>query len=345
MAQTMKAWQFNSVAGGFEKHLKINDKAAIPVPGDDEILVQIHAMALNPVDYKVLEGPAPTRLMGSVFTPGADYCGKVTKVGKKVDEFKIGEMVFGAKPPGGKWDGTLAQYAVIGKDSAYQLPEGVKIEDAASVSLCALTEMQSIRPNVKSGDKVFINGGSSGTGSIGIQIAKALGCHVTTTCSTPNVALCKSIGADEVIDYKTSDIVKALSAQGQAFNLVVDNIGAPTNLYKSSNPFMAPGGKFVQIGMSNSVSGLGQIAGNMLRPGFLGGGKAKYQMLFGSVAVKSDLALLAEWMRDGKVKAVIDSQFEWEDAVKAYEKLKTGRAKGKIVVRVPVDVEKAKEAA
>jgi alkaline phosphatase D len=97
MAQTMKAWQYTSVSGGIEKNLHLNDKAPRPVPADNEILVQVHAMAVNPVDYKVTESPAPLRLLGSTFTPGLDFCGKVAGVGKKVDEFKIGEFVFGAK--------------------------------------------------------------------------------------------------------------------------------------------------------------------------------------------------------------------------------------------------------
>lgn len=97
MAQTMKAWQYNSVAGGMEKNMCINESVPRPVPGDDEILVQVHAMAINPVDYKITESGAPLRLLGSTFTPGADFSGKVAGVGKKVDEFKIGESVFGAK--------------------------------------------------------------------------------------------------------------------------------------------------------------------------------------------------------------------------------------------------------
>jgi alkaline phosphatase D len=335
MAQTMKAWQYTSTSGGIEKNMYINDAVPKPVPGDNEILVQVHAISVNPVDYKVTESPAPLRLLGSKFTPGADFCGRVAEVGTKVSDFKVGEMVFGSKM-GELTKGTLAQYVAVNREMAMRLPDGVSVEDAATVGIVGLTETQSIRPNVKSGDKVFINGGSGGTGVYGIQIAKALGCHVTTTCSTPNVAFCKSLGADEVIDYKTTDVVEALSAHGPTFNVVVDNVGTPANLYKASPAFVAPHGKFVQIGMSPSLSGFTQVASNMLRPGFLGGGKAKYQMLMGQAA-KSDLQLLAEWMGDGKVKGVKDSVFEWADAPKAYEKLKTGRARGKIVVRVPQD--------
>ncbi|KAF2133338.1 GroES-like protein [Dothidotthia symphoricarpi CBS 119687] len=335
MAQTMKAWQYISVTGGMEKNLHINESAPKPVPGENEILVQVHVMALNPVDYKMTESPAPLRLLGSTFIPGFDFCGKVADIGKNVDGFTKGEYVFGGKI-GSIGKGTLAQYVAVNKDQATSLPKGVQPEDAATVGIVGLTGYRAISPNVKSGDKVFINGGSGGTGVYAIQIAKALGCHVTTTCSTPNIELCKSIGADEVIDYKSTNVVKALSSKGPTFNLVVDNIGTPANLYKASSAFIAPGGTFAQVGMTPNLSGFLQVGSNVLRPGFLGGGKAKYQMVV-EQGSKSNLKVLAEWMKEGKVKSVVDSVFEWEDAPKAYEKMKTGRTKGKIIIHVPQD--------
>lgn len=329
----MKAWHYNSTSGGLEKNLHINDAAPQPTITDNETLVEVHAMALNPVDHKVTEGPMPLRLLGSNITPGADFCGRVAKVGNKVDEYQIGEWVFGAKV-GTLKGGSLAQYISVPQEMLARLPKGVKIEDAAGVGVVGLTEYQAMFRNVKTGDKVFINGGSGGTGVYGIQIAKALGCHVTTTCSTPNVELCKSLGADEVIDYKTTDIVKALTEKGCTFNLVVDNVGSPANLYKASNAFLVTGGKFVQIGMSPSLKGFKQIGSNMLLPGFLGGGKNSYEMLFAKASADA-LTQFAIWMEEGKLKGVVDGVYEWEDAPKAFERLKTGRARGKVVVRVP----------
>ncbi|KAH6295144.1 hypothetical protein HBI39_161090 [Parastagonospora nodorum] len=337
MAKTMKVWQYKSVTGGMEKNLHINDNAPIPVPNDNEILVQVHAMALNPVDHKITESPAPLRLLGSVFTPGSDFSGKVAEVGKNAEGFTKGQFVFGAKM-GEYLNGTLAQYVVVKKELAAVLPEGVDPQVAATAGICGLTEYQAIAPNVKAGDKVFINGGSGGTGSFGVQIAKALGCHVTTTCSAANVELCQSLGADEVIDYKSTNIVQSLSSKGPIFKHVVDNIGTPANLYKASNAFISPGGGFSQIGATPSLGSALQIGSNMLRPGFLGGGKAKYQLLM-TQASKPNLEQLGQWMQEGKLKPVVDSIFEWEDAPKAYEKLKSGRAKGKIVIKVPQDKE------
>jgi alkaline phosphatase D len=331
----MKAWQYDSVAGGLEKNLKINETAAQPAIGDDEILVEVHAMALNPVDYKVTEGGMPLMLLGSQCIPGADFCGKVAKTGKKIDSFQIGEWVFGAKV-GAISNGTLGQYVSVSKDTLTSLPKDVKVDDAATVGIVGLTEIQAIKPNVKAGDKVFINGGSGGTGVYGIQIAKALGCHVTTTCSTGNVKLCESLGADEVIDYKTTDVVEALAAKGPVFQLAVDNVGAPANLYKQSASYLAPNGKYVQVGASTSIGGFAQISSNLLLPGFLGGGKRSYQMLMTKTST-DDLRQLGAWMKEGKVRAVVDKVFEWEDAPRAFEKLKTGRSKGKLVIHVKQD--------
>jgi len=106
---------------------------------DEQILVQVHAMAINPVDHKVTEGPMPLRLVGSDITPGADFCGKVAKVGKKVDEYQIGEFVFGAKV-GALTGGSMAQYVAVDRQMLARLPEGVKVEDAAGVGIVGLTE-------------------------------------------------------------------------------------------------------------------------------------------------------------------------------------------------------------
>ncbi|KAF2123879.1 GroES-like protein [Dothidotthia symphoricarpi CBS 119687] len=332
MTATMKAWQYASVSGGLEKNLQIKTDVPQPTIGDDEILVEVHSMALNPVDYKATEAGLPLTLMGSTLIPGADFSGEVFKIGRNVDSFQIGERVFGAKV-GALAKGSLAQYISVGKEMLAKLPEGVSMDDAAAIGIVGLTEYQSIAPNVQAGDKVFINGGSGGTGIHGIQIAKALGCHVTTTCSTPNVDLCKSVGADEVIDYKSTDIVTALSERGQIFKLVLDNVGTPADLYKKSASFLIPSGKFVQVGAGTNLGTMGQVATNFLLPSFLGGGKNKYQLLMAQPSAEN-LKQLGVWMKEGNVRSVLDQVFEWEDAPKAFEKLKTGRARGKIVIHV-----------
>jgi NADPH:quinone reductase-like Zn-dependent oxidoreductase len=147
------------------------------------------------------------------------------------------------------------------------------------------------------------------------------------------VELCKSLGADEVIDYKTTDVIDALKVKGEVFALALDNVGEPAGLYKASNSYMTPSGTFVQIGSPMSLSATANIMGNFMTPRFFGGGSRKYEFMSVKTSFEDFLQMI-KWMRDGKLRAVIDSTFEFEDARKAFEKLKMGRTKGKIVVHV-----------
>ncbi|KAF2117011.1 hypothetical protein BDV96DRAFT_611614 [Lophiotrema nucula] len=330
----MKAWQFSSAVGGVEHNLfRPASGAPKPKPSDNEILVEVYSMALNPADYKVPElGMVSKLVVPSPSIPGMDFCGKVVELGAKVDWASVGETVFGSMISK-IGQGSLGQYVAINKENCAVLPEGVAIDDAAGIGCVGLTAYQSIQPYVKDGDKVFINGGSGGTGVWSIQIAKTLGCHVTTSCSTANVDLCKHLGADEVLDYKSVDLVQSLKEKGQVFSLVVDNVGSPSNLYQASHNFLKPQGRFVQVGMGLGFGAARQLASSLLIPGFLGGGKRPYSVTL--VKTRSDeLSKLGTWVKEGKVKAITDSSFEYDEAPKAFEKLKTGRAKGKIVIHV-----------
>ena len=334
-ASTMRASQFSKTSGGLEKHLTIND-AARPPPSaklsPEQLLVEVISMSLNPVDYKFPEIPVMGWLtVTKPASPGIDYCGRVVTTGSGVD-LKPGQLVFGRLEMPTQF-GTLGQYIIAPKAGAAPLPDGIDPDQAAAIGTAGLTAYQCIVPNVKQDDRIFIHGGSGGTGTFGIQIAKTLGCHVTTTCSTGNVQLCKDLGADEVIDYKTTDVAQALKAKGPAFSLAVDNVGTPPELFKAADQYLKEGAKFVQVGASISLSGVWLIFSRMLLPSILGGGKKAFEMI-GVENKLDDFVQLGEWMKAGKVKSVIDSVFEFQDGGKAYEKLKEGRAKGKIVVHV-----------
>lgn len=186
---------------------------------------------------------------------------------------------------------------------------------------------------MKPGDKVFINGGSGGTGTFGIQIAKVRGCHVTVSCSPGKADLCRSLGADEIIDYTTTDVSRALKAKGQVFSLVVDNVGTPGDLYKSADEFLLPDGKFVQVGGTPSLASAKAIASRLLLPSFLGGGKHKFS-LYSIGHSREDLAQLGRWMAEKKIRVVIEQTYELEDLPKAFEKLKKGSNAGKLVIHV-----------
>jgi NADPH:quinone reductase-like Zn-dependent oxidoreductase len=186
---------------------------------------------------------------------------------------------------------------------------------------------------VKSGAQVFINGGSGGVGTYGIQIAKAIGCSVTTTCSGANIDLCKSIGADEVINYRTHNIAETLKSSSKRYDLVVDNIFMESQLYWSSHEYLKPEGIYITIASSPWLSFIKNILSIMLWPAFLGGGQRKFQLV-GRTPNAQDYEQIAEWIRQGTVKVVIEQTFELEDVGKAFKRLKSGRTCGKLVVKV-----------
>ena len=340
---TMKAWQYSQVSGGMEKNLKLNNTASLPPNasslGTDQILVQILSTSLNPVDYKFPQIPIVGRLMiKKPASPAADFSGRVVASGpnsKKVstEDLKPGQLVFGKLDIPTQYGG-LAEYAVAPRAGCVPAPEGVGVDDAACIGTAALTAYQSLIPNIKSGDRVFINGGSGGVGSFGIQLAKLKGCYVATSCSSANVDLCKSLGADLVIDYKSKNVVAELKKM-QKFDLVIDNVGTPDDLYWQAHSFTKAGTKYVQVGAGMSVGGFYSLLSRMAWPGFLGGGKRSFEFLGMSNSVEQ-YKEIAGWMAEGKVKALIDEVYGMEDKgpVRAFEKLKTGRVKGKLVIRV-----------
>lgn len=330
---TMRAWQYSSTKGGLEKNLKINPSAQLPKPKSSQHLVQVIATALNPVDYKPAEVPGVTRFaITKPATPGIDFAGSIVRPASG-SPLKAGQLVFGLSGSSPLAGGALSEFSVSGTNSTVALPDRVDPIDAATVGIAGLTAYQSIVPRVKKGDKVFINGGSGGTGVFGIQFAKAMGCHVTTTCSTTNVELCKSLGADVVVDYKLESVIGALKASGHKFDHAVDNVGTSKELLWHCHEFMQSGAVYVLVGGEPSLENLADILKRKVWPGFLGGTKGKV-VGFWPQQKSEDLQQIGEWMDTGKVKPVVDQKFLFEQAPQAFEKLKTGRAKGKIVIDV-----------
>ncbi|EHK97494.1 NAD(P)-binding Rossmann-fold containing protein [Glarea lozoyensis ATCC 20868] len=330
---TSRAWQFSSAKGGLDKNLHINDSAAVPKPGPQQHLVQIIACAVNPIDYKLVELPFIGGFLGGKnATPCRDFAGRIVTPAAG-SPLKAGQLVFGlagASPIAG---GAMAQYALATDTAVTSIPQGLDPVDAATVGIAGLTGYQTIAPYVKQGDKVFLNGGSGGVGVFAIQFAKSFGCHVTTSCSTANVDLCKKLGADDVVDYKKGDVVDALVASGKKFDHVVDNVGYPSTLYYRAHEFTTPEAKFVVVGGEFSYNAITTTFGRLFRPGFLGGGKRKLISYMMKPTVE-DLNSIGKLMSEGKVKAIVDTKFLFEEGAKAFEKIKTGRAKGKIVVVV-----------
>ncbi|KAK7177618.1 reticulon-4-interacting protein mitochondrial precursor [Paraphaeosphaeria sporulosa] len=331
---TMKAWQYRGASGPVEKTL-VHPESGIPKPKptDTEAIVEVFSTTLNPIDFKILElGTLSKLIFRKPVTPGLDVCGRVVEVGSKVESFHVGDIVFGCVD-GVFGHGALAEFVQVSQDKMVLVPEGLNPEDLGTIATVGLTTYQGFKPYVKAGDRVFINGGSGGTGVLAIQIAKAMGLNVTTSCSTPNVELCKSLGADEVLDYKKADIVEQLKKLGKPFNLILDNVGTPSNLYRASNKFLAWDGTFVQVGLGMDFSALKQFLGNILLPGFLGGGTRKYLFTV-TKPNQTDLKQLAIWVEKGQIKPVVDSVYDFKATHEAFARLKTGRSRGKVVVRV-----------
>lgn len=327
---TMKAWLYSSTTGGLEKNLTLDSTVGTPSaslqPG--QVLAQVISVSINPADYKVPEMPIVSRLLiTKPASPGMEFAGRVVATGSDVSDFKPGQLVYGTVGAPGKF-GSLREYIAVDTRHIVAVPEGVDLDQAATVGCAAQTAYQSLVPYVSKGDKVFINGGSGGCGAFAIQMAKLLGCEVTTTCSSRNVQLCKDLGADDVIDYTTQDVLETLKEHGQVYNHVVDHIGVPGDLYSQSDSFLRPGKVFLQVG--------GEIlnyAARLVRPGFLGGGTRKYVILMMKVN-NDDMYQVGQWMHEGKIRAQIDSTYEFSNVVKAFEKLRTGRSRGKIVIHV-----------
>ncbi|KAJ5899143.1 hypothetical protein N7495_003887 [Penicillium taxi] len=329
--ETMKAWLYSSTSGGLEKNLNLNTSArAPPVPQRNEVLVRVLSAALNPVDYKLPEVGLPTRMfIGMPASPGMDFCGRVVATGPLAKHLKEGQLVYGCPTRPGPF-GSLGEFLSITADQIAVVPDGVSVDHAAALPLAGQTAYQSLEGYVKAGDKVLINGGSGGCGLFTIQIAKQMGCHVTTTCSTRNMELCLRMGADDVIDYTAeTDLVAKLRQQKRIFDCIVDYIGLPYSLYYQCHHILKEDGAFVQVGASTLMTFLGRIGW----PSFLGGGQRKYTILL-MKNNQSQLVQLGDWLADGKIQIQLDSVYELHDARKAFEKLRSSRARGKIVVHV-----------
>ncbi|KAK0620837.1 hypothetical protein B0T14DRAFT_538103 [Immersiella caudata] len=343
----MRGWYCSTAAGGLEKNLTL--RSDLPVPAlptsrnAAHVLIQSLSVSLNPADYKVPEIPAPIRtaLLRLPATPGMDFCGRIVSLTPAAQapphSLSVGDIVFGRLDP--QQHGTLAEYFPAPAVNCTKLPSDLigKLtpDQLTCLGVAGLTSYQAIAPHVEAGkgEKVFINGGAGGCGTMAIQIAKALGCHVTVSCSPAKEALCKRLGADEVIDYTQGKLVEELKKKGKVFSLVVDNAMVPKELYKAADEFLIPGKSFVQVGGTFSREAVGLTMGRLFWPRLLGGGRNPFEM-FMIRNGREDAEQLARWVVEGKLEVVIEEVFEFEKVREAFEKLKSGRCYGKLVVRV-----------
>jgi NADPH:quinone reductase-like Zn-dependent oxidoreductase len=305
-----------------------------PTPADDQVLVRVRAASLNPLDGHFVRGMWLARLMdGGLRKPkdtrlGVDYAGTVEAVGKNVTQFKPGDEVFGGRT------GSLAQYVCARADRAIALkPANMTFEQAGSVAVAAITALQGLREkgHIQAGQKVLINGASGGVGTFAVQIAKSLGAEVTGVCSTRNLDLVRSIGADHVIDYTKEDFTKG----NQRYDVIFDNVQNHT--FSERRRVLGPNGICVLAGLGGA--GWHEDTWTHLVRSFTTPLMSKFTSQKFSFYISQlnheDLALLGDLMQSGKVTPVIDRTYKSLGEVQdALQYLEQGHARGKVVITV-----------
>ncbi len=305
-----------------------------PTPEDDQLLVKVRAASVNPLDWHFVEGtPYFMRLIGvGLRKPkdtrlGVDFAGTVEAVGKNVTKFKPGDEVFGGRT------GAFAEYVCVREPRAVALkPANITFEQAASVPIAAITALQGVRDKgmVQPGQKVLINGASGGVGTFAVQIAKSVGADVTGVCSTRNLDMVRSLGADHVIDYTKEDFTKG----DQRYDVILDNVA--NRSLSECRRVLNPDGRYVLIG------GGGANEGRWLGPGLTQALKAMVLSKFVSQKMgmmlaelnQKDLTALADLMQSGKVTPVIDRTYKLSELPQAIQYLEQGHARGKVVITV-----------
>jgi NADPH:quinone reductase-like Zn-dependent oxidoreductase len=306
-----------------------------PVPKDNEVLVKVLAASVNPLDWKVMSGgPYIIRtLLGlgkpKIRRPGVDVAGRVESVGRKVTQFKPGDEVFGT------CRGAFAEYVcsselgTVMKSVLVAKPENVTFEQAASAPIAALTALQGLRDKgrIQPGQRVLINGAAGGVGTFAVQIAKSFGAEVTGVCSTRNVDMVRSIGADHVIDYTQEDFTKS----GQHYDLFFDCVGNHPLLARRR--VLVPKGRLIMVGAPDTARLTGLLAG-LIGALVLSRFVSQKLVPFLAKSNKEDLTTIRELMATGKVTPVIDKRYRLSEVPEALWYLKEGHARGKVVMSV-----------
>ncbi len=304
------------------------EQIAKPVVEDDRLLVKVHAASVNPLDWHYMRGKPYVMRMGTgIGAPdnvqlGVDFAGTVEAVGKNVTQFKPGDEVFGGRR------GAFAEYVSVAQDGAVTLkPSNMTFEQAAAVPIAAITALQALRDvgNVQPGHTVLINGASGGVGTFAVQIAKVLGAEVTGVCSTRNVDMVRSLGADHVVDYTKENFTQG----SQQYDLIVDNVSSQS--LSDCRRVLKSEGTMVIVGGLNKDPFIGALWGPI---------KAKLAAPFVSQKLvfmmadlsQADLGYLRDMMESGKLTPVIDRTYSLSETPAAIGYLEEGHARGKVII-------------
>ncbi|MEK4913697.1 NADP-dependent oxidoreductase [Bacillus sp. FSL E2-8887] len=313
----------------------------MPTPeiNEYEVLAEIHAASINPIDFKIRDGKVKLLLKYKMpLILGNDFSGVIVKAGTKVTQFKVGDEIY-ARPRKDKI-GTFAEYIAIHEDDIALKPKNLTFEEAASIPLVGLTSYQALHDimQLQKGQKILIHAGSGGVGTFAIQLAKIMGSTVATTASEAGENLVKSLGADEIINYKKEKFEDIL----KNYDAVFDTLGG-TTLEKSFDIIKSEGNIVSVSGMPNARFGKEFGSGFFKTLLFSLASKkltalekkhnAQYSFLFMKPS-GDQLRIIAKYIESGQIKPIIDRIFPFEDTQKAMEYSESGRAKGKIIVKI-----------
>jgi NADPH:quinone reductase-like Zn-dependent oxidoreductase len=301
-----------------------------PTPADDEVLVRVRAASVNPADwYDVTGTPWVGRPQMGIFKPksnriGVDFAGTVEAVGKDVTQFRPGDDVFGGR------SGAFAEYVCVREERAVvPKPANVTFEEAAAVPIAAITALQGLRDKgqLQPGQKVLINGASGGVGTFAVQIAKALGAEVTGVCSTRNVDLVRSLGADHVVDYTQEDFTR----RDERYDLVLDVAGSRS--WSECRRVLDPQATLVIIGAPKGNRLLGPLS-HIVTVRLAAMRSSQKTVFFVAKFSKEDMVVLREFLAAGRMTPVIDRRYELSEIADALRYLREGHAQGKVVLTV-----------
>ncbi|HXP39975.1 MAG TPA: NAD(P)-dependent alcohol dehydrogenase [Candidatus Acidoferrales bacterium] len=318
------------------------EEMEVPIAGDDEVLIKVRAASVNPLDGGSMKGrPYIVRLLTGlrkpkITRPGVDVAGQVKAVGRHVTQFKPGDEVFGVCISDPQASGTevwshrqgaFAEYVCAPESMLAIKPDNVTFEEAAAVPVAAFTALQGLRDKgqIQPGQKVLINGASGGVGTIAVQIGKSFGAEVTGVCSTRNMDMVRSIGADYVIDYTQEDFTK----RGQRYDLIFDCVG--NHSLSACRRVLGPEGICILVGQ---LSGRGMISilARLMAALVLSRLVSQKLVMVLARPNKRDLTIMHELLKAGKVTPVIDKRYSLGEVPEAIRYLEEKHARGKVVV-------------
>jgi len=305
---------------------------AMPEPAAGQIRVRVAYAGVNPADWKTREGKLAKYITYQFpFVLGFDLSGTVDAVGPGVTRFAVGDAVFGTSRQGQGLNGSYAEYSIAAEEMVVPLPENLSLAEAATLPVAGTTALGGLIDvgALQAGQSVLINGGAGGVGSIAIQIARALGARVLTTCSAHNADYVRGLGAELAIDYRHADVVEEVrkACDGEGVDLVLDAVGLGTLLPRATE-LVRPGGSYVEIETLISEASERQVAD---------AAAAGVRLVSNMIAVHrlpSQLERLAAFAADGKVKAPLAAILPLADVAEAHRRVQDGHVRGKIAIEI-----------